>query len=140
MLRLAVVLHLVLAVSAVGAATHAAVFARTAPGSARLRRLAAWSVGLTVAAMAVGAVVYPRYKLDVRIAWLEANAPGAARLFDLKEQLVALAFPLQVGLVLLLRKEAAAPPLQRLLATSAAALLWSAALLASWVTVTHAWR
>lgn len=140
MLRLAVVLHLALAVSAVGAATHAAVFARASPGSRRLRRLAAWSVGLSLAAMAVGALIYPRYKLDVRLAWLEAHAPGAARLFDLKEQLVALAFPMQLGLLLLLRREAAEPPLQRLLATTAAALLWAAALLASWVTVTHAWR
>ncbi len=137
LLRAAVVLHLVLAVSAVGAATHTAAFARR-PAPERTARLSRLALLLSAAAMLVGALLYPRYKLEVRLAYLEANNPGAARLFDLKEQLVALALPIQCGVALLARRIPDATV--RALALLAAALLWAAALLAAYVVTTHAWR
>lgn len=148
--RIALVMHLVAAVAAVGASIHAALFAhRGAQG--RARRLVLIGFVASLAATALGALLYPDYKLSVRLAYLEQAAPGAARLFDLKEQLVALALALQAAAVLVSRAEPAEPaqtahtpesarPLLRGLTLSAACLLSAGALLAAWVVTVHAWR
>jgi hypothetical protein len=136
-MRWSVVLHLVLAVAAVGAAVHAAVFARRSPDAARTRRLAGWALVASLAAYVVGALIYPTYKVEIRVAWLEQAHPEATRAFDLKEQLVALALPMQLALWWLLRARAARPALVRGLALATAALLLTAALLAAGVETVH---
>lgn len=136
-MRFSVVLHLVLAVAAVGAAIHAAVFAWRSPEAARTRRLAGWALAASLAAYAVGALLYPAYKVEIRVAWLEQWHPEATRAFDLKEQFVALALPMQVALFWLLRARAARPMLARGLAVATAALLLAAALLAAAVETVH---
>lgn len=140
MFRAALVLHLVLAVSAVGSSVHVALFSLRTPGAPRTRRLALLALLTSLAAFIVGALVYPSYKVEIRAAYLEAAQPAATRAFDLKEQLVALALPLQLGLFWLLRTRAARPALVRGLAGAAAALLVVAGLLSAWVVTTHAWR
>ena len=94
----------------------------------------------SLAAFAVGALIYPNYKVEIRAAYLEAAHPAATRAFDLKEQLVALALPVQLGLWWLLRARDTPPGLIRALASTAAALLTAAGLLSAWVVTTHAWR
>ena len=136
-MRWSVVLHLVLAVVAVGATVHAAVFGWRTPNAARTRRLAGWALVSSVAAFLVGSLIYPAYKVEIRLAWLEQAHPEATRAFDLKEQLVALALPMQCALYALLRAGAARPALVRALSMATAALLVVAALLAAGVETVH---
>lgn len=136
-MRWSVVLHLVLAVTAVGAAVHAAVFGWRTPAAARTRRLAGIALGASLCAFLVGGLIYPAYKVEIRMAWLERIHPEATRAFDLKEQLVALALPMQLALWWVLRTRAARPALVRTLSVSCAALLVIAALLAAGVETVH---
>lgn len=47
-------------------------------------------------AFVLGAWIYPMYKAQVRIPHLDRVAPGLARVFDIKEHLVALALSLSL--------------------------------------------
>lgn len=139
MIRFAVLAHLGLAVAAIGASIHTALFARRSPAAARTRRLATLALALAALAFVLGALIYPAYKVQVRAGWLDAHDPSAARAFDLKEQLVALAVPVQVAVVWLLR----APETRRLagrLAALAAGLLLAGGLLSAFTVTSHAWR
>jgi hypothetical protein len=54
--------------------------------------LAAWCI-----VFALGAVMYPRYRIGVRANFLDANVPWAAILFDVKENLAVFVGPLLAG-------------------------------------------
>ncbi len=73
--RLLLVLHTVLAVAAVAAATHLVVWLRRnlkQRGSfASTRRFATYALALHLAAFVLGNVMYPTYKMRVRAAYLE---------------------------------------------------------------------
>lgn len=87
-----------------GSAIHNAVLAvgslRGRPVANRLRKLypqvilVAWLV-----VMALGLLVYPSFRLDVRADFLDASAPWAVWLFEVKEHGVALGLLLLVYLI-----------------------------------------
>lgn len=73
--RLLLVLHTVLAVAAVAAATHLVLWLRRnlkQRGSfASTQRFATYALALQLAAFVLGNVMYPTYKMRVRVAYLE---------------------------------------------------------------------
>ncbi len=74
--RLLLVLHTVLAVAAVAAATHLLIWLRRSikrsdARFASTKRFASYALVLHFAAFVVGNVMYPTYKLRVRVAYLE---------------------------------------------------------------------
>ena len=80
--RWMLVLHTALGVAAVGAATHLVLwlrrYSRGAYGMRRaVRRFAVLSLGLHAAAFLAGNIMYPTYKVEVRVAYLE-NATAVA--------------------------------------------------------------
>jgi hypothetical protein len=81
--RWLLVLHTAIAVAAVGAATHLALWMRSY-GRGQLgrhraiRRFAALSLGLQLAAFLVGNAMYPTYRVSVRAGFLEAPTAVAA--------------------------------------------------------------
>jgi hypothetical protein len=90
--------HAVAAGVLVGASTHlalqslAALRGRANPRLLRLYppvALAAWAV-----AFALGALLYPHYRVAVRYAWLDVHAVWASVLFDVKENLAVFTGPL----------------------------------------------
>jgi hypothetical protein len=57
---------------------------------AKARRYARVTGPVYLAAMATGIVIYPAYKVMVRVAWLDAHAPAMTGLFEIKEHWAAL--------------------------------------------------
>jgi L-asparagine transporter-like permease len=53
---------------------------------------------LFLANFAVGAIIYPAYRVLVRRDYLDSHAPWAVNLFDIKEDLVLLALPIALML------------------------------------------
>ncbi|MCS6915918.1 MAG: hypothetical protein RMK29_07945 [Myxococcales bacterium] len=101
------VLHALCAVALGGASVHqasVAILALRGRFRPRLARtygtVSLWLYGAT---LLWGALLYPRYRIHVRAAYLDAHAPWAANLFDLKENLATLGLPLAVGTFLLSR-------------------------------------
>ncbi len=97
------VLHALFAMALVGSATHLVVVAlRVWRGghhlASRLRLHALVTFGLFGVAFLLGLLLYPHYRVQVRAAWLDAHAPWASSLFDIKENLAALALPLLLAL------------------------------------------
>ena len=93
------VFHALAAIVAVGVATHLAVVSfRIWRGARHLGRLVPiYATTLAVAfgaAFALGVWLYPHYRLHTRAAFLDPHAPWASNLFDVKENLAALALPL----------------------------------------------
>lgn len=103
---LLLVLHALAAVVLGGASVHQSVLAvrvlRGRPVSTRLVRLyalvALLAYGTTVL---MGSLLYPRYRYFVRGLQLDRDAPWASNLFDFKENLATLGFPLAVGTFLI---------------------------------------
>ena len=99
LVKLALLAHAIAACVLVGAATHCALVLRNPSPSQRLARLypsvmaAAWSV-----AFALGALLYPRYRVEVRERFLDQHARWAAILFDVKENGALLLAPLVLAL------------------------------------------
>lgn len=123
--------HLVAAAATIGASTHHAVFSwrKDAP---RARRMARLALALGLVAVLLGACIYPTYKVEVRLAWLEPAHPRVARLFDLKEHFVALALAALAASVLVAGHDAPAFA-RRVFACAGAVTLWAAGLIAAWV-------
>lgn len=101
--RLLLVLHAAGSVVLVGAATHHAwAMRRLLRGDAsRAALTATWAriVAIAYAAtFALGAALYPAYRLHVRALYLDRYAPGYAALFDVKETYAALTLVLALGL------------------------------------------
>ncbi|MFA7584962.1 MAG: hypothetical protein WCY11_02025 [Novosphingobium sp.] len=90
-------LHVLVAVGLIGAITHQAVAALRPPAptgrisfAGRYRAVnaglfARTVVGLYLASIVLGAVIYPTYRLDARIALEEMGLAWAVGLFELKE-------------------------------------------------------
>src|SRR5262245_21217791 len=101
--RLLLVLHGGASVVLIGAATHHALlmrhylrghFGRAALVSTYARVVA---VAYTIT-FALGAALYPSYRVHVRGLYLDRYAPGSAELFDLKEMYASLALVVALGL------------------------------------------
>ncbi|MEZ4408674.1 MAG: hypothetical protein R3A52_19710 [Polyangiales bacterium] len=79
---------------------------RSSPGRARagrpqprlLRVYPRFALAVYAINFALGAWMYPRYRVEVRAHWLDAHARWAAVLFDIKENLAALLFPALLSL------------------------------------------
>jgi hypothetical protein len=97
------VLHALAAFALVGAATHRVIVSiQLLRGRAHLGRLArvyAQVIGGTfVGTFAVGLLMYPHYRYFVRGLYLDRYAQWASNLFDIKENIAALALPAALGL------------------------------------------
>jgi hypothetical protein len=137
--RALLVVHAVLGATTVGVLTHLAVFAFTARRGGDASRRALSRVGALVPLvvlpqLALGLAIYPAYKVGVRLAWLDAHAPWAAMLFELKEHAAALVLPLALAAGFLARRPAGPGPATFPLALAAAALAWGVALAGFYVT------
>lgn len=99
--KLWVMLHAVVAIVLVGAATHQAVVlwgALRGRPRPRLARIYGAVIAVSyVATTLLGALAYPAFRVNVRGLYLDANAAWASNLFDIKEDLAALGLPLALG-------------------------------------------
>jgi hypothetical protein len=141
--------HAVLGFTAVGAATHLAVYALLAVRGRSLKGLQrfAWIAPASVIPQfGLGLLLYPAYRIHVRAADFDKNAPHLTQLFDFKEHLAAVGLALVVGGALLARgvarqEPAGAPSGLRgaiaALAVSGASLIWIVALVGLYVTARH---
>lgn len=104
----ALLLHAVTAGALVGASTHLAIITRRAragkPQPRLLRVYPRFALGAFTLNFLLGALMYPHYRVAVRAHWLDLNARWAAVLFDVKENLATLLFPVLVTLWWLSRK------------------------------------
>jgi hypothetical protein len=96
-----------IAAALLGASTHLAlIFRRPATQFARLHRLyATVALACFTVVFAIGASIYPHYRVRVRADWLDAHARWVAILFDVKENFALLVAPLLVAQWLLTRRE-----------------------------------
>ncbi len=144
--RALLLVHAVLGFAAVFSATHLAAYALLAlrgKGASGLRRFS-WIAPLLVAPQfALGLALYPAYRVHVRAADFDRNAPFVAQLFDFKEHLAFLGLILVLGAALLSRFTLREPndtglrPALAALSCSGAVLLWAVALLGLYVTARH---
>lgn len=97
--KLALLTHAIAASALVGAATHCALVLRKPSPPQRLARLYPSVIALAWAvASALGALLYPRYRVEVRERFLDQHARWASILFDLKENGALLLAPLVLSL------------------------------------------
>lgn len=142
MIKALLISHAILGFTAVFAATHHAahaVLAALERAQARALRRFGWIAPAAIVAQALtGLAIYPAYRVTVRAADLERNAPIAVQLFDFKEHLAALALALVIGAALAGRKPEDGPqwPIAALSCTGAA-FLWTAAVIGLYVTARH---
>lgn len=135
--------HAVLGFTAVGAATHLAVYAVLAlrgRALAGLRRFSWIAPAAVLPQFALGLLLYPVYRVRVRLPDLDRNAPHVAQLFDFKEHLAAVGLALVVAAALLARAGRPADGFRAALAAlsvSGAALIWAVAILGLYVTARH---
>jgi hypothetical protein len=139
------VLHAVLGSAVVGSATHLAVtlwlLARGRESQRRAaHRFALIAPLLLVAQLLLGLVIYPAYRVQVRLAWLDEHAPGAMQAFENKEHLAIMALPLIVAASVFARRphetEGRLPA--ALLAGCGALCTWTALLIGFHVTAVKA--
>lgn len=102
-------LHTVAAVALSALCLHVLLTARPVvlgrPGrTALLRRFVTWAFVATLAAVALGLLLYPEYKANVRVLFLDRHAPWVGRVFDIKEYLAIFSLPL-IGFLFFARKE-----------------------------------
>jgi hypothetical protein len=144
--RALLVVHAVLGFTAVFTATHHAASSLLAALGRDVRRQLrrfGWMAPASVAAQAIfGLALYPVYRVRVRFADLQQNAPIVVQLFDLKEHFAALALALVAAASFAGRAlQAGAPRSQArsvaALSLAGAALVWSAALIGLYVTARH---
>jgi hypothetical protein len=149
--------HAVLGFTAVGAATHFAVYAllaaRAAGRGAQLRRFSSIASLALGAQVLLGLALYPTYRVRVRLADFDRAAPAVAQLFDFKEHLAALSLALVLAAAAVARASVRTATAQApeddpaepqglrwaaaALSTSGAALTWTAALIGLYVTARH---
>lgn len=97
--KLALLSHCIAAAVLVGASTHCALVLRRESPSRRLARLYPSVIAVAwAAAFALGALLYPTYRVRVREQFFEQHARWAAVLFDLKENAALLLAPLVLSL------------------------------------------
>ena len=138
-------LHTVAAVALAGLCLHVLLTARPIvfghPGrTALVRRFVGWALVATFAALALGLLLYPEYKANVRVLFFDRHAPAVGRVFDIKEYFAIFSLPLSVFLFLA-RKEFGPDATRTLRLGYGGVLLlwvlvlWAAALL-GWYTAT----
>ncbi len=134
--RLLVLLHAGLAMALAGASTHLALaslrLVRRGAALARLVRVHGQTTALLyVAVFCVGLLAYPAYRYHVRGLYLDRYAPWASNLFDMKENLAALALPLAIALFAVTRRlDPRAEPGTPAVVAALAVLVWAAAMFA----------
>jgi hypothetical protein len=101
--RLLLLLHAAGSIVLLGAATHHALqmrhYLRGRFGRAALEKTYAKVTSAAYAlTFAIGALLYPTYRVHVRACWLDRHAPFYAGLFDVKEVFAALALIVALGL------------------------------------------
>ncbi len=105
--RLLVVLHAVMAIALVGAATHHALIAigyLRGVFKIRLARIYATTVAVTwLVTFVLGLLSYPTFRIAARALYLDRYEPWASKLFELKEHSAALGIPLVLGALALSR-------------------------------------
>lgn len=141
------ILHAIVGFAAVASATHLAVHACLSlrnRGASGLRRFAVIAPACAVPQFALGLLLYPAYRMRVRLPDFDRNAPLVAQLFDFKEHLAAIGVVLVIAAALLARglskEPQGAPDLRPALAavsTAGAALMWMVAVLGLYVTARH---
>ncbi|EYF08079.1 hypothetical protein [Chondromyces apiculatus] len=104
--RLLLLLHTAGSIVLLGAATHHAMQMRhyLRGRFPRVRQEKTWARVTSAAyviTFALGALLYPSYRVHVRACWLEQHAPLYVGLFDVKEVFASLALVVAVGLGLL---------------------------------------
>jgi hypothetical protein len=130
LLKLVLIGHALVAGTLVGSLTHLLVVAvRAARGRANerlLRLYPAVALASWAAVVALGALIYPAYRVRVRAQHLDVEARWAAVLFDLKENLAVLVAPLLVALFALSRspRGVEARPAFHVAAWASAAVVW----------------
>jgi hypothetical protein len=137
--RSLLVAHALFGAAVVALTTHHLVWIIRSRG-ARTRgepRFALLASGALFVAFSLGCAIYPTYRVRVRAEYFDARQPGiarpaslerAARVFDMKEHVVALAFMASVALLWLSRRSDPADPTVRV---PYLALAWCVCL-ASW--------
>jgi hypothetical protein len=100
--RALLVLHAAGSVVLIGAATHHALemrhYLRGRFGRVAIEKIYAKVVGAAYAiTFALGALLYPTYRVRVRAAYLDCHAPFYAGLFDVKEVFASLALLVALG-------------------------------------------
>ncbi len=121
------VLHALVGFGLLGGSTHLAIASvqllRGRPRAASMVRIQAQVVpALLAAAMALGLLMYPHYRVHVRGLFLDRSAPWASNLFDIKEDFAALAVPLAACAFVIGRSAGSGRPLLRLLVVCTVAL------------------
>ena len=101
--RLLLVLHAAGSIALVGASTHHALqmrhYLRGRFGREKLEKTYAKVVSVAYAVtFALGALLYPSYRVHVRGYWLDEHAPVFSALFDLKETYASLALVVALAL------------------------------------------
>jgi hypothetical protein len=101
--RLVLVLHAAGSIVLVGSSTHHALqmrhYLRGRFGREKLEKTYAKVVSVAYAVtFALGALLYPSYRVHVRGYWLDAHAPAFSALFDLKETYASLALVVALAL------------------------------------------
>ncbi|NOZ85593.1 MAG: hypothetical protein GXP49_04900 [Deltaproteobacteria bacterium] len=67
-------------------------------GHCRLERFVTISLCVGLVVLALGFLIYPEYKANIRVAFINNTAPGVGKLFDIKEYLAVFTLPLSVFL------------------------------------------
>lgn len=142
--RALLVLHAGSSVVLIGAATHHALqmryYLRGQFKFARLEKTYAKVVAAGyLLTMALGALLYPTYRVNVRALFLERDEPFLARLFDVKEVYASLALPLAVALGALaftLRpsEERRLVPVYAAMSLVVCAVVWLNVIVGLWIT------
>lgn len=97
-IKLGLVLHAVSAGVLVGSLTHLSLVLLRGRSSAHNPRLLklypSVALGAHAVTFALGALIYPNYRVHVRAAYLDAHHRVLSILFDVKENVAAMVFPL----------------------------------------------
>jgi len=134
-------LHTAAGVALAGLCLHVLLTARKIvlgrPGRVELvRKFVGWAFLATLAVIVLGFLIYPEYKANVRVAFINRHAPSVGRLFDIKEYFAVFTLPL-CAFLFAARKDfgpKAGRELRYLY--GAALLLWT---LAVWATAVIGW-
>jgi hypothetical protein len=106
-LKTLLVAHAIAAAVLLGSSTHLALILRrpSAPHGRLSRLYATVALACFSVVFAIGACIYPNYRVRVRAEWLDSHARWVAVLFDVKENFALLVAPLLVAQWLLTRNE-----------------------------------
>lgn len=106
-LKALLITHAIAAAILLGSSTHLALLVRRSDApQGRLHRLYATVALVAFAAVfALGAIIYPNYRVRVRAEWLDLHARWVSVLFDVKENFALLVAPVLVAQWLLARGE-----------------------------------